>query len=294
MVSERILEHGSSTMIFLPLLSKVWVIVGGRDIIYCVSIDRIWISYLPFPSTWPLHSPAPQFANWLEAYAEALELNVWTSSTVLKVSQDPVSKKWDVTVKCADGSERVLDVKHVIFGTGFGGIEPNIPDIAGKEAFKGQILHSTQFKRGSDHIGKKVVIIGSGTFAHDIAQDLYEEGIGVPLNYVASLDLLDALHARGFKTNLGCQDTGFFLVFSAQGRFHVDTGSSHLFADGKVKLKNDSSIKGFTEKAIVFEDGSELPADLVVFAAGLGNTKGHVYKICGEDVTEKKWYLLGM
>ena len=32
--------------------------------------------------------------NWLETYAEALELNVWTSSLVTYTNQDPISKYW--------------------------------------------------------------------------------------------------------------------------------------------------------------------------------------------------------
>ena len=41
-----------------------------------------------------------------------------------------------------------------------------------------------------------------------------------------------------------------------------------MIADGKIKLKNDSQIKSFTETGLLFEDGSQLPADVVVFATG--------------------------
>lgn len=96
-----------------------------------------------FPSTWPKYTPADkvlifpkiynsdsyckQLANWLESYAESLELNVWTSSTVAKASQDSITKRWNITVRRADGSNRIFNVKHVMFATGFDGIEPNIP-----------------------------------------------------------------------------------------------------------------------------------------------------------------------
>jgi hypothetical protein len=48
----------------------------------------------------------------------------------------------------------------------------------------------------------------------------------------------------------------------------TDTGGSQLIADGKIKLKSGPQIERFTEHAIVFDDGSELPADVVVFATG--------------------------
>ena len=41
-----------------------------------------------------------------------------------------------------------------------------------------------------------------------------------------------------------------------------------MIIDGKIKLKNDSQIKAFTESGLLFENGSELPADVVVFGTG--------------------------
>jgi hypothetical protein len=48
----------------------------------------------------------------------------------------------------------------------------------------------------------------------------------------------------------------------------VDVGASQLVIDVKIKLKNDSHIDRFTETCIKFQNGTELPADVVVFATG--------------------------
>ena len=48
----------------------------------------------------------------------------------------------------------------------------------------------------------------------------------------------------------------------------ADVGASRLIADGKIKLKNDSQIKELTEIGILFENGSEVPADVVICATG--------------------------
>lgn len=73
-----------------------------------------------------------QLADWLEFYAEALELNVWTSSVATHAEKDPLSGKWLVTVKRGDGSERIFRVDHLVFALGLGGGSPNIPDIPGR------------------------------------------------------------------------------------------------------------------------------------------------------------------
>ena len=69
-----------------------------------------------------------QFGNWLESYAQALDLNVWTSSTVIRASQDEESK-WHVTIRNAEGTERKLIVDHLVFATGTGGGVPSVPKI---------------------------------------------------------------------------------------------------------------------------------------------------------------------
>ena len=47
-----------------------------------------------------------------------------------------------------------------------------------------------------------------------------------------------------------------------------DVGASQLIIDGKIGLKNDSQISHFVKDGIVFENGSKLPADVVIFATG--------------------------
>ncbi|KAG5640708.1 hypothetical protein DXG03_007477, partial [Asterophora parasitica] len=90
--------------------------------------DPVWydhMPYLPFPPTWPVYTPAVKLANWLEHYAESLELNVWTSSSV--VSASPAGDAWKATIKRGDGSERTFTVNHIVFATGLGSNDGAIP-----------------------------------------------------------------------------------------------------------------------------------------------------------------------
>jgi cation diffusion facilitator CzcD-associated flavoprotein CzcO len=59
-----------------------------------------------------------------------MELDVWTSATVLSVIPGTKGKKWTVTVQRADGKERTFEVNHVVFSLG-GGMG-QIPDIPGQ------------------------------------------------------------------------------------------------------------------------------------------------------------------
>jgi NADH dehydrogenase FAD-containing subunit len=47
-----------------------------------------------------------------------------------------------------------------------------------------------------------------------------------------------------------------------------DTGTSQHIINGDIKIKNGSAIKSFTENGISFADGTELQADIIIFATG--------------------------
>ena len=46
----------------------------------------------------------------------------------------------------------------------------------------------------------------------------------------------------------------------------MDKGGANLIADGRIKVKSLVSLKHFTKNSLILSDGTELPADVVVFA----------------------------
>ena len=49
------------------------------------------------------------------------------------------------------------------------------------EGYKGKVIHSTDYSSGRDYKGKNVLVFGTGTSAHDVAQDLYVHGANVKI-----------------------------------------------------------------------------------------------------------------
>ncbi|TCD67475.1 hypothetical protein EIP91_012336 [Steccherinum ochraceum] len=145
--------------------------------------DFVWLDsqpYLKFPDSFPIHIPAKKLADWYESYATVMDLNVWTSSTVSHAKRDDGSGKWTVTVSKQDGSQRVLVVDHLVFATGWVG-EPNIPVISGRDEFRGEVMHSEKYSNARSYVGKKIIIVGGCTSAHDIAVDFADLGIDVTM-----------------------------------------------------------------------------------------------------------------
>lgn len=141
-------------------------------------------------------------------------------------------------------------------------------------------------------------------------------------------ETLDGLKKAGFKLGWGIDGSGFLmLAWTKGGGYYLgtrsstlrsvpvltsmgaDVGTSMLISDGKVKLKNDSPIKGFTETGLEFENGTTLDADVVIFATGCAlpftfpvrteilmrggggfrytNVREPIHKICEPDVADR-------
>ncbi len=133
--------------------------------------------YLPFPKTWPKYIAKDKIANWLESYVETLEIDFWTRTTFKGAVWDDKTKRWtaNLALDVADGAGRTLHPRHIIMATSVSGT-PNIPEIPTLDRFKGQVVHSSRFANGGEWKGRNVYVFGTGTSAHDIAQDLHGNG----------------------------------------------------------------------------------------------------------------------
>lgn len=131
--------------------------------------------YMPFPTTWTHGCAKDRLANWMEYYAEALELDVWTGSEVTSCTLDESTQQWTLEVRRADGSTRRVHPRHFVPAVGMNGFK-RMPTFAGQDEFEGKIVHSGDFDGGANWKGKHVLVVGGGTSGNDIIQDAYEQG----------------------------------------------------------------------------------------------------------------------
>lgn len=138
------------------------------------------LPYMPFPPNWPTYIPKDKLAGWFEAYAEAMELNVWTQTELEGGAYDEAAGTWSVRLRRGGGAMREMHPRHVVLATGVSGIA-NAPDIPGLETFAGEVMHSSAYRDGEDWRGRGAIVIGTGNSGHDIAQDLHASGAKVTL-----------------------------------------------------------------------------------------------------------------
>jgi putative flavoprotein involved in K+ transport len=98
----------------------------------------------------------------------------------------------------------------------------------------------------------------------------------------------ERLRKAGFMLDFGDDESGLFMKYVRRGSgYYIDVGASELVADGRIKLRAGVEAKQIKERSIVFSDGSELPADLIVFATGYGSMNGWAAKLISKEVADK-------
>ena len=107
-------------------------------------------------------------------------------------------------------------------------------------------------------------------------------------------DFYERLEQAGFQLDFGDDDSGLFMKYLRRGSgYYIDVGASDLVADGKIKLQN-GTVDHLTEDAVVMADGTELPADLVVYATGYGSMNGWAADLISQEVADKVGKVWGL
>ncbi|MBF6086479.1 NAD(P)/FAD-dependent oxidoreductase [Nocardia cyriacigeorgica] len=100
-------------------------------------------------------------------------------------------------------------------------------------------------------------------------------------------EFYDRLERAGFQLDWGDDGSGLFMKYLRRGSgYYIDVGASELIADGKIALAH-GEVRELTEDAVILDDGTELPADLVVYATGYGSMNGWAADLIGQDVADK-------
>lgn len=100
-------------------------------------------------------------------------------------------------------------------------------------------------------------------------------------------DFYAGLEKAGFQLDWGADGSGLFMKYLRRGSgYYIDIGASQLIIDGKIKLKS-GQVSEITENSVIFDDGTELPADVIVYATGFGSMNGWAADLISQEVADK-------
>jgi cation diffusion facilitator CzcD-associated flavoprotein CzcO len=243
----------------------------------------------PMPEDYPTYPSHREALAYLRDYAQTFGILDRIQFNTLVESAERTEEGWRVTIA---GEARPRLYRALVIATGHHDI-PRIPKIPGK--FTGEIMHSRDYRSVKQLTDKRVLVVGAGNSACDIVVDatsvaraVYQSMrrgtyfvpkfmLGRPtdgiVNFCERLPM-----PRGLRNRL--YTLWHKLMVGANARYGLpepehrimdthptmNTVLPQLAAHGRIGIKPDiTELKG---RIVRFSDGSEVEADLLVYATG--------------------------
>ncbi|XP_007946598.1 flavin-containing monooxygenase 5 [Orycteropus afer afer] len=275
-----------------------------KSVIINTSKEMMCFSDYLIPDHYPNFMHNSQILEYFRMYAKEFDLLKYIrfKTTVCSVKKRPdfsTSGQWDVVTEC-EGKKEVNVFDGVMVCTGHH-TDAHLPleSFPGIKKFKGQYLHSRDYKNPLSFTGKRVIIIGIGNSGGDLAVEISHTAKQVFLSTRRGAWILNRVGDHGYpidtlfssrfqhylKNILSESFINTYMEKKMNQRFDhemfglkpqhramsqhptVNDDLPNRIISGLVKVKGN--VKEFTETAAIFEDGSrEDDVDAVVFATG--------------------------
>jgi cation diffusion facilitator CzcD-associated flavoprotein CzcO len=249
----------------------------------------------PMPCSYPDFPSHRQLLAYFDDYAKAfkLESNIRLRSRVEQCILND-DGQWTVRVE-ANGRTIDEQFDYILVCSGHHR-EPFMPDYPG--TFAGQIIHSSAYKRPDQFRGLRVLVVGAGNSAADIAVDTarvssqtalsMREGtyfipklmFGQPIDIVYAFwksKIPKLLFQSALKLSLRLaigkwEDYGLQTPAIPPLEKHPTLNSSVLEALRHGRIVAKRGIERYQERTVHFSDGTQQPFDVIIMATGFRTT----------------------
>jgi len=255
---------------------------------------------LGFGRAAPLFLPRDAFVDYLEGYARHFGLPVRTGCELRRARRSD----GDWVLETDAGAIRA---GRLVLATGIMA-NPHRPKIDGEERFGGRVLHSVEYRRPEPFVGRRVLVVGVGNSAGEIASELSAAGVavtlsvrsganvmplrlfGIPIQYWAYAAIRLPRPARARIVRLVRHITELrrgppVLPRPSVGPLDaIPLIGFHLvdaIRAGKIDVRG--GLTELTARGARFEDGTEAAVDDVLLATGFRAALGPVRDLIGLD-----------
>ncbi|OMO78823.1 Pyridine nucleotide-disulfide oxidoreductase, class-II [Corchorus olitorius] len=257
------------------------------------------LPYKQFPSYAPTYLPKDSFVQYLDKYVSYFGVIPRYLRSVESADYDSNAQKWCIVVKnMANDASEVFMARFLVVATGENSQEL-MPRVRGLDTFKGDFMHSSQYKNGKQFNGKNVLVVGWGTSGAEIAFDLLNCGakpsivartpvhvlskeivhMGMVMLKYLPCKVVDNISVMLSKVKYG-NVSKYGLKRPKRGPFYLKatTGQSPVIDVGTIgKIKKGEiqvfpTMAAISDKTIVFDDGKRAQFDAIIFATGYKST----------------------
>ena len=249
------------------------------------------LPHRPMPADYPRYPSRDQVVAYLEDYAGHFDLQPRFGEPVQRAHREDGA--WT-----AETPESTYRAAHLVVATGHARV-PYRPTWPGQDDYAGEVLHSSAYRDGAPYRGQRVLVVGFGNSAGEIALDLVEHGaspalavrgpvnviprdlLGLPILTVAGAmsglppEVGDRLIAPVLRLRFGDlrrhglrkAPYGPRTQVVRHGRIPlIDIGTVGAIQRGRIGVR--PGVARFTGTGVVFDDGREEDYDAVVLGTG--------------------------
>ncbi|KAI5127314.1 Dimethylaniline Monooxygenase [N-Oxide-Forming] 4 [Manis pentadactyla] len=274
-----------------------------RSLVTNVCKEMSCYSDFPFQEDYPNFMNQGKFWDYLQEFAKHFDLLKYIRfrTTVCSVTKCPdfsETGQWDVVTETGGRRDRAV-FDAVMICTGHF-LSPHLPleSYPGIHTFKGQVLHSQQYKTPDGFQGKRILVLGLGNTGGDVAVELsrtaaqvllstrtgtwvvsrssdggYPYNMMVTRRYLAFIArilpscVLKWIQERQLNKRFNHENYGLSITKGKKFKSIVNDELPTCILCGAVRMK--PGVKGFTETSALFEDGTvEEDINTVVFTTG--------------------------
>ena len=270
----------------------------------------------PMPEDYPDYPSNRQILDYMRAYESHFGLSRYIRlNSKVTAARPRETGGWTITVEDASGS-RSYTADYLIVCSGHHR-EPVTPDLPGE--FSGTQLHAAQYKRPEGFAGKKVLVVGGGNSACDIAAALSRVADHVSLSIRSPQVIVPKLvggrpvdvqfaklhrphirWARDYLLKLGLTSVvGPYERYGLQQptgpvMSHHPTLNTDIL--DRIRHGNVTVRPGLTMtrgQSVTFADGASAEFDTIIWATGYRFEAGFLEEICRgwSDATQLPLYL---
>ncbi|KAE8694118.1 putative indole-3-pyruvate monooxygenase YUCCA10 [Hibiscus syriacus] len=253
------------------------------------------LPFKPHSPDSPTYIPKDMFVDYLDDYVKNFNIQPLYRRSVELAFYDKATGKWRIEAKNMEsGAVEVYVAEFLVIASGENSAK-YVPDLPGLDTFKGEIIHSNEYKSGDKYKNNEVLVVGCGNSGMEIAYDVSNFGvptsivirspfhvvtkeivrIGMVFSKYIPIRIVDFMAVWMSKIVFGDlskygihkpKEGPFFLKATAGRAPVIDVGTI-----GKIKSKEIKVVPAISKidgKKVIFEDGVERKFDVIIFATG--------------------------
>ena len=223
-----------------------------------------------------------EVAAYLRDYADWLGADIRTGQRVTRVAALD-----DDAFEVETEAGLLLHAPYLIAATGGFG-RPHRPRLPGEETYRGTLLHASEYRRPAGFAGRRVVVVGGGNSAVQIAHELATVArvtlaTRSPLKWQAQRPLGRDMHWWFDRTGLDGAPLGR-LWLRLDGNPVVDDGR-YRAALASGAYEHRAMFARLVADGVAWPDGSIEPVDAVLLATGYRPDLGYLAGTAALDAT---------